>query len=68
MGHPLVKTAIWPRALESVTRDTWFVLEARRLPPEAGAWLSANCEVRQTFPAHMVIRDRTVVVYHCPGR
>ena len=68
MGHPLVTTASWPRALEWMTRDTWFVLETRRLPPDASSWLSTNCELRTTLPARMVIRDRTVVVYHCPAR
>ena len=68
MGHPLVQRANWAAASGPLARETWFVLESRLVPARSRRWLQDTCELRGTFPAWMVIRDRSVLVYRCLPR
>jgi hypothetical protein len=67
MGNPRVHGPAWPSG-PGVKRETWFVLESNRVPFDSRKWLSDNCELRGTFPARLVVRDRTVAVYSCLSR
>jgi hypothetical protein len=64
MGHPLVRLPAAP-VLRRSPSESWWVLERRLIRPDDQRWLDGRCEQRGVFPAWMITRDRTVVVYRC---
>ena len=65
MGDPLVRPLTAPVLWRSPSREEWWVLERRLMRPDDQRSLDGHCEQRGVFPAWMITRDRTVVVYRC---
>ena len=65
MGDPLVRLPTVPVLRRSPSSESWWVLERRLIRPDDQQWLDGHCEQRGVFPAWMITRDRTVVVYRC---
>ena len=70
MGHRLVRMPPWT----GKSRDrqwigeSWFVVEQRLVPSAWRQRLDRSCEPRGVFPASLIVRDRTVLVYHCSSK
>ena len=68
MGHPLVRRPPWTGKsgdAGNAIGESWFVVEQRLVPSIWRQRLDRSCEPRGVFPAALIVRDRTVVVYHC---
>jgi len=44
------------------------VVEERLVPSTWRQRLDRSCEPRGVFPAALIVRDRTVLVYHCSSK
>ena len=57
------------QALPPVVRrppiESWYVTEERLIEVAEREWYSARCRVSARFPSRMLVRDRTLVVFHC---
>ncbi len=74
MGHPLVRRPPWTGKAGDASKagdaigDSWFVVEERLVPSTWRQRLDRSCEPRGVFPAALIVRDRTVLVYHCSSK
>jgi hypothetical protein len=71
LGIPPGKTMGAERiqALPPVARrppvESWYVTEERLIELGERGWYSARCRLAARFPSRMLVRDRTLVVFHC---
>lgn len=68
MGHPLVRQPPWTGKSGDVSGESWFVVEQRLVPSSWRQRLDRSCESSGVFPGAMIVRDRTVLVYHCSSK
>jgi hypothetical protein len=68
MGHPLVRRPPWTGKAGDAIGESWFVVEQRLLPSTWRQRLDRSCESRGVFPGALIVRDRTVLVYHCSSK
>jgi hypothetical protein len=68
MGHPLVRRPPWTGKARDAIGESWFVVEQRLLPSTWRQRLDRSCESRGVFPGALIVRDRTVLVYHCSSK
>ena len=68
MGHRLVRRPPWTGKARDAIGDSWFVVEQRLVPPTWRQRLDRSCESRGVFPGALIVRDRTVLVYHCSSK
>jgi len=67
MGNRLVRRPPWTGKAGDEIGESWFVVEQRLLPSTWRHRLDRSCEPRGVFPGALIVRDRTVLVYHCPS-
>lgn len=65
MGNPLVRNL--PLEPPAGQAEQWFVVEVSVISREYLSWLDQHCEVRARFEARSGPKDRTLVIYVCPG-
>jgi dolichyl-phosphate-mannose-protein mannosyltransferase len=57
------------QALPPVARrpavESWYITERRLIEVAEREWYSTRCRVSARFPSRMLVRDRTLVVFHC---
>ena len=68
MGHRLVRRPPWTTKSGDAIGESWFVVEQRLVPSTWRERLDRSCESRGVFPAALIVRDRTVLVYHCSSK
>jgi hypothetical protein len=68
MGHQLVRRPPWTRKSGDAIGESWFVVEQRLVPSTWRQRLDRSCESRGVFPGALIVRDRTVLVYHCSSK
>ena len=65
MGHPSVHQPDRRVPQPTVGRESYYVVEKRLLALQTAAWFREQCAEIGRFPARLIVRDRTVLVYRC---
>jgi hypothetical protein len=68
MGNRLVRMPPWTGKSGDAIGESWFVVEQRLVPSAWRQRLDRSCESSGVFPGAMIVRDRTVLVYHCSSK